>query len=217
MPLTDRAIQSAKPGAKPIRLFDEKGLYLEVAPSGGKWWRFKYRFEGKEKRVSLGVYPDVPLASRIIKDEDTHKPKTIKGARERRDEARALLDKLLVGGTIVATPRPNGPGITYQAASQSQRSSSVASIFSNAFVTSSSVSAPSVPTASMPVVSGAVTLPPLQTSYQPPAAPARPQSTSRPTLYSVWQKSMSWPTENVISPSGYSPAASTAAAPFGSS
>jgi integrase len=54
---------------------DSRGLYLEVAPAGGKWWRFKYRFSGKEKRLSLGVYPDV----------------TLKNARERRDEARKLL------------------------------------------------------------------------------------------------------------------------------
>jgi hypothetical protein len=91
MLLTDRAIRNAKPAKKPIRLFDEKGLYLEVALTGGKWWRFKYRFGGKEKRVSLGVYPDVPLASRTVKDEETRRPKTIKGAREKRDEARALL------------------------------------------------------------------------------------------------------------------------------
>jgi integrase len=91
MALTDRAIRNAKPTGKPIRLFDEKGLYLEVAPSGGKWWRFKYRFNGREKRISLGVYPDVPLASRTVKDEETCKPKTIRGAREKRDEARALL------------------------------------------------------------------------------------------------------------------------------
>ncbi len=75
MPLTDTAIRNAKPGPKPIRMFDGGGLYLEVAPSGGKWWRFKYRFGGKEKRLSLGVYPDVGL----------------KEARERRDEARKLL------------------------------------------------------------------------------------------------------------------------------
>ncbi len=56
-------------------MFDGGGLYLEVAPSGGKWWRFKYRFGGKEKRLSLGVYPDVSL----------------KDARERRDDARKLL------------------------------------------------------------------------------------------------------------------------------
>lgn len=75
MPLTDTAIRSAKPGEKTQKFFDGGGLYLEVAPSGGKWWRLKYRFGGKEKRISLGVYPDVGL----------------KDARERRDEARKLL------------------------------------------------------------------------------------------------------------------------------
>jgi integrase len=75
MPLTDRAIRNAKPGDKPIRLFDGGGMYLEIAPSGGKWWRFKYRFDGKEKRLSLGVFPDVALAA----------------ARKRRDEARELI------------------------------------------------------------------------------------------------------------------------------
>lgn len=75
MPLTDTAIRNAKPAEKARKLFDGGGLYLEVAPSGGKWWRLKYRFAGKEKRLSLGVYPDVSL----------------KDARDRRDEARKLL------------------------------------------------------------------------------------------------------------------------------
>jgi len=75
MPLTDVTVRNAKPGNKPIKLADARGLYLEVSPSGGKWWRLKYRFEGKEKRLSLGVYPDVGL----------------KEARERRDAARKLL------------------------------------------------------------------------------------------------------------------------------
>lgn len=83
MPLTDTAIRNAKPGitpagketTKPYKLGDTGGLYLEVAPSGGKWWRLKYRFDGKEKRLSLGVYPDVGL----------------KDARQRRDDARKLL------------------------------------------------------------------------------------------------------------------------------
>ncbi|KGD46456.1 integrase [Burkholderia ubonensis] len=75
MPLTDTAIRNAKPADKPVRLFDGGGLYLEIAPSGGKWWRLKYRFGGKEKRYSLGVYPEVPLAA----------------ARKRRDEAREKL------------------------------------------------------------------------------------------------------------------------------
>ena len=83
MPLTDRAIRNAKPGKKPLRMFDGGGLYIEVAPSGGKWWRFKYRFGGKEKRLSLGVYPDVPLASRTEANKETGKLVTIKGARER--------------------------------------------------------------------------------------------------------------------------------------
>lgn len=72
MPLTDTAIKKAKPADKPRRLSDEKGLYLEVSPRGGKWWRLKYRFAGKERRISLGTYPEVTLAK----------------ARERRDEAR---------------------------------------------------------------------------------------------------------------------------------
>ncbi len=79
MNLTDTAIRNTKPCDKAKRLFDSGGLYLEVSPSGGKWWRLKYRFGGKEKRLSLGVYPDVSL----------------KIARERRDEYR----KLLANGT----------------------------------------------------------------------------------------------------------------------
>lgn len=105
MPLTDLQIKKAKPGQPPpretakykraardttslrtdekrdasgptpYRLWDGGGLYLEVDPSGGKWWRWKYRFAGKEKRVSPGVYPEVSLAE----------------AREERDKYRKLL------------------------------------------------------------------------------------------------------------------------------
>lgn len=75
MPLTDRAIRNIKPSDRPLRLFDGGGMYLEVSPAGGRWWRLKYRIGGKEKRLSLGVYPDVGLAD----------------ARSRRDAARNLL------------------------------------------------------------------------------------------------------------------------------
>jgi integrase len=75
MPLTDVAIRRSAPAEKPYKLFDERGLYLEVSPAGGRWWRLKYRFARREKRLSLGVYPDVGL----------------KDARERRDQARKLL------------------------------------------------------------------------------------------------------------------------------
>ncbi len=75
MPLTDTAIRAAKPQVKASKLFDGGGLYLEVSPAGGKWWRWKYRYGGKEKRLSLGVYPDVSL----------------KSSREKRDAARQQL------------------------------------------------------------------------------------------------------------------------------
>lgn len=75
MPLTNLAISRAKPTGKTQRLFDSGGMYLEVSPAGGKWWRWKYRFAGKEKRLSLGTYPDTGLAE----------------AREKRDAARKQL------------------------------------------------------------------------------------------------------------------------------
>lgn len=75
MSLTDLAIRKAKPAPKAQRLFDGGGLYLEISPAGGKWWRWKYRYMGKEKRLSLGTYPDTGLAD----------------ARSRRDDARKLL------------------------------------------------------------------------------------------------------------------------------
>jgi integrase len=62
MPLTDVKLRNAKPTAKPYKLSDEKGLFLLVTPTGGRWWRFKYRFAGKEKSLSLGIYPEITLA-----------------------------------------------------------------------------------------------------------------------------------------------------------
>lgn len=75
MALSDLAVRSAKPRDKAYKLADGRGLHLLVAPTGGKLWRFRYRVEGREKLLSLGIYPDVSLAK----------------ARERCSEARALL------------------------------------------------------------------------------------------------------------------------------
>lgn len=75
MALTDVAIRKAKPGDKPRKLADERGLFLLLQPGGGRWWRFRYRFNGKEKMLSLGTYPDVSLQK----------------AWELRDEARRLV------------------------------------------------------------------------------------------------------------------------------
>jgi len=73
--LTDTAVRQAKPRQKTYKIFDSRGLFVEVPPTGSKRWRFKYAFGGKEKLLSFGIYPDVGLAK----------------ARERRDEARKLL------------------------------------------------------------------------------------------------------------------------------
>lgn len=77
MALTDAAVKAAKPKETPYKLFDERGLYLIVDPRGGKWWRLKYRFHGREKLLSLGTYPDVLL----------------RRARDKRDEARRQIDE----------------------------------------------------------------------------------------------------------------------------
>jgi integrase len=73
--LTHIAIRNAKPSDKRYKLFDGGGLYLEVYPAGGRYWRLKYTYGGKDKRLSLGVYPEVSLAD----------------ARGLKDKARALL------------------------------------------------------------------------------------------------------------------------------
>lgn len=75
MALTEIAVKNTKPSNKTIKMFDGGGLYLEVTPQGGKRWRFKYRYLGKEKLLSVGVYPDI----------------TLKMAREKRDELRRMV------------------------------------------------------------------------------------------------------------------------------
>ncbi len=70
MALSARQIQTAKPKDKEYKLSDERGLYLLVKPNGARYWRMKYRFAGKEKKLSIGVYPDVSLAdARVKRDE----------------------------------------------------------------------------------------------------------------------------------------------------
>ncbi len=73
MPLSDVQVKTAKPAEKPVRLFDGGGMYLEVSPTGGKLWRMKYRFEGKEKRLSFGTYPAVGLREARDKREEARK------------------------------------------------------------------------------------------------------------------------------------------------
>ena len=84
MKLNDMAARKAKPRAKPYKMADGGGMYLEVMPNGSKYWRLKYRFGGKEKRLAMGVYPDVPLSL----------------ARERRETARKLLANEVDPGVV---------------------------------------------------------------------------------------------------------------------
>ena len=79
MKLTDIKCKNATPAAKPRKLGDGAGMYLEIMPNGSKYWRLKYRVAGREKRLALGVYPEVSLAL----------------ARQRRAEARQLIATLL--------------------------------------------------------------------------------------------------------------------------
>ena len=70
MKLNARQVDAAKPKEKAYKLADGAGLYLEVVPSGSRYWRMKYRFNGKEKRMAFGVYPAVSLAqARALRDE----------------------------------------------------------------------------------------------------------------------------------------------------
>ncbi|MEG8223153.1 tyrosine-type recombinase/integrase [Sphingomonas sp. HH69] len=75
MALTDIAIRNAKPGAKAIKLADGNGMFLLITPAGGKLWRLKYRVDGSEKLLAMGVYPEISLGE----------------ARRRREEARELI------------------------------------------------------------------------------------------------------------------------------
>ncbi len=61
--LSDVKVRKLKPGAAPYKVADRDGLYLLVQPSGSRWWRYDYRHAGKRKTISLGVFPDVPLAA----------------------------------------------------------------------------------------------------------------------------------------------------------
>ena len=73
MPLSDISVRNIKPGIRNQRLFDGGGLYLEVTPSGGKLWRYKYRFGGKEKRIALGAYPEISLKEARIRHAEARK------------------------------------------------------------------------------------------------------------------------------------------------
>ncbi|MES0385889.1 MAG: tyrosine-type recombinase/integrase [Hyphomicrobium sp.] len=81
MPLTDAKIRNTKPSAKPIRLTDGRGLYLEVRPTGAKLWRYRYRIASKENAFAIGEYFNDKRVGHV----------SLEGARRSRDEAKLLV------------------------------------------------------------------------------------------------------------------------------
>src|SRR6185437_15213858 len=75
MALTDTVIRKSKPNGAAYRLRDGGGLYLQVTPADGKLWRWKYRFDGREKLMALGAYPEVPLS--LARDRHADARKTL--------------------------------------------------------------------------------------------------------------------------------------------
>ncbi len=84
IPLSDMKVQKAKSRDKNVTLFDGGGLFLMVTPAGGKLWRFKYRYDGKQKLLAFGSYPEISLQD----------------ARQKRDEARRQLANMIDPGAV---------------------------------------------------------------------------------------------------------------------
>ena len=106
MPLTDPKIRNAKAKDKSYRLTDSGGMYLEVMPNGSKYWRWKYRFDGKEKRLALGVYPEVTLAAARLKRDTQRKLLKEQGSdplQARREDK--IASKIRAGNTFEAVAR----------------------------------------------------------------------------------------------------------------
>ncbi len=95
MALTDLLIRKALPSQKPYKMSDDRGLFLLVNPSGSKLWRQKYRFAGKEKLLSHGIYPELDL----------------KGARLKCEEARRLLSQGVDPGIAIKAQKDADQGI----------------------------------------------------------------------------------------------------------
>ncbi|CAI1953313.1 Putative prophage CPS-53 integrase [Serratia fonticola] len=105
MPLTDIKVKTAKPMEKAYKLADGGGMYLLVKPNGSKYWRLKYRFAGKEKMLSIGVYPDVSLADAREKRKEARKTLASGGDPGEVKKAEKLSQKLSIANTFEAIAR----------------------------------------------------------------------------------------------------------------
>ena len=104
MPLSDAAVRNAKPRAKPYKMGDSGGLYLQVQPNGSKLWRHKYRHLGIEKKLSIGPYPEISL-SEARRRRDTAREQLYAGLDPSREKVKARQHAEAVAGctsTLVA-------------------------------------------------------------------------------------------------------------------
>lgn len=108
MSLTDPACKNAKPKEKPFKLADDKGLFLLVNPNGSKYFRLKYRFDGKEKMLALGVYPETSLRQARDKRSDARE-KLAAGI----DPGAIIKDKKLANQYNIRKPKPTRCWPTY--------------------------------------------------------------------------------------------------------
>ncbi|EOZ4984478.1 tyrosine-type recombinase/integrase [Proteus mirabilis] len=105
MTLTARQVETTKPKEKSYKLFDGGGLYLEVTAKGSRYWRMKYRFGGKEKRLAFGVFPTVTLAeAREMRNQAKKVLATGGDPGEVKKEEKAI-QKLSTGNTFEAIAR----------------------------------------------------------------------------------------------------------------
>lgn len=100
MPLSDAKIRAAKATAKTQRLFDGGGLYLEITPANRRYWRLKYRAAGKEKRLALGVYPEVSLAAARIGRENARAQLRIGKDPSQERKAERVRNNIAAGNTF---------------------------------------------------------------------------------------------------------------------
>lgn len=102
MALTDTTIRNAKPAARDYKIADSGGLFLLVTPAGGKLWRLKFRIDGKERKLSLGRYPDISL-SEARKRRDAAREQVALGNDPAREKQRKKIQaKLSVDNTFAA-------------------------------------------------------------------------------------------------------------------
>jgi integrase len=103
--LTDKAVKNVKPKERPFKLMDERGLFLLVNPNGSKLWRFRYRFNDKEKLLALGSYPDVSLAAARTAHAELRAvlARGVDPSQDRKDKAR--IERQAQGDTFEAVAR----------------------------------------------------------------------------------------------------------------